>query len=68
VGEGRRKQKKYCERSSINRIGSFFYFFSVALNNITYDSHLSLFSNWKRHTLNTALTLGLPIFFIELHN
>ena len=65
---GEESRKKYCERSSINRIGSFFYFFPVALNNITYDSHLSLFSNQSRHTLNTALTLGLPIFFIELHN
>ncbi|WP_218811167.1 hypothetical protein, partial [Klebsiella quasipneumoniae] len=67
-GQGIRKQKKYCERSSINRIGSFFLFFPAALNNITYDSHLSLFSNWKSHTLNTVLTLSLPIFFIGLHN
>ncbi|AVJ87582.1 hypothetical protein CSC40_0176 [Klebsiella pneumoniae] len=31
----------------------FFCFFSTTLNNITYDSHISLFSNWKSHSLNT---------------
>ncbi len=38
---------------NIIRIGSFFCFFSTTLNNITYDSHISLFSNWKSHSLNT---------------
>ncbi|WP_241364376.1 hypothetical protein, partial [Klebsiella pneumoniae] len=52
-GQGIRKQIKYCERSNIIRIGSFFLFFSTTLNNITYDSHISLFSNWKSHSLNT---------------
>ncbi|CTQ01845.1 exported hypothetical protein [Klebsiella variicola] len=56
--------------SSLALLGSahFFSFFPAALNNITYDSHISLFSNQASHTLNTTLTLSSPIFFIELHN
>ncbi|HGF5611504.1 TPA: hypothetical protein ACF23B_001764, partial [Klebsiella quasipneumoniae subsp. similipneumoniae] len=56
--------------SGLALIGSalFFLFFPAALNNITYDSHLSLFSNQSKYTLNTVLTLSLPIFFIGLHN
>ena len=49
--------------SGLALIGSalFFLFFPAALNNITYDSHLSLFSNQSKYTLNTVLTLSLPI-------
>lgn len=55
--------------SGLALIGSaLFFFFPAALNNITYDSHLSLFSNQSKYTLNTVLTLSLPIFFIGLHN